>query len=60
MSTVNIKSVGSANEPLFYQEQANEVSLFEYAYQHQLPVLIKGPTGCGKTRFVAHMAEKTQ
>lgn len=45
-------------EPLYYQEQDNEVALFEYAYNHHLPVLIKGPTGCGKTRFVAHMAEK--
>ncbi|WP_310733447.1 CbbQ/NirQ/NorQ/GpvN family protein [Colwellia sp. BRX10-3] len=44
--------------PLFYQEQSNETSLFEYAFEHKLPVLIKGPTGCGKTRFVAHMAEK--
>ncbi|WP_277601590.1 CbbQ/NirQ/NorQ/GpvN family protein [Colwellia sp. Arc7-635] len=48
----------SSNEPLYYQEQDNEVALFEYAYNHQLPVLIKGPTGCGKTRFIAHMAEK--
>ncbi|WP_274687490.1 CbbQ/NirQ/NorQ/GpvN family protein [Spartinivicinus poritis] len=42
----------------YYQPQANEVELFEYAFRHQLPVLIKGPTGCGKTRFVAHMAER--
>ncbi|WP_291616479.1 AAA family ATPase [Colwellia sp.] len=34
------------------------MSLFNYAFEHQLPVLIKGPTGCGKTRFVAHMAQK--
>ncbi|UUO25777.1 CbbQ/NirQ/NorQ/GpvN family protein [Colwellia sp. M166] len=47
-----------SQEPLYYQEQDNEVGLFEYAYNHHLPVLIKGPTGCGKTRFVAHMAEK--
>jgi len=47
-----------SKDPLYYQEQDNEVALFEYAYGHQLPVLIKGPTGCGKTRFVAHMAEK--
>lgn len=47
----------SAKSP-YYQEQGNEVSLFQYAFEHQLPVLIKGPTGCGKTRFVAHMAEK--
>jgi len=43
---------------LYYQEQSNEVSLFNYAFEHALPVLIKGPTGCGKTRFVAHMAQK--
>ena len=35
-----------------------EVQLFEHAYQKQLPVLLKGPTGCGKTRFVSHMAAK--
>ncbi|WP_440875834.1 CbbQ/NirQ/NorQ/GpvN family protein [Thalassotalea sp. PLHSN55] len=58
MTAVNIKSVDSSKESLFYQEQDNEVALFEYAHQHDLPVLIKGPTGCGKTRFVAHMAEK--
>ena len=47
----------SKNE-IFYQEQSNEISLFNYAFEHQLPVLIKGPTGCGKTRFIAHMAQK--
>lgn len=45
-------------EPTFYQPQSNEIALFEGACQHQLPVLIKGPTGCGKTRFVRHMAER--
>jgi len=54
----NIIEIESDKNELFYQEQKNEVSLFEYAYEHQLPVLIKGPTGCGKTRFVQHMAEK--
>jgi len=40
----------------FYQPIGNEISLFNQAYTHQLPVLIKGPTGCGKTRFVSYMA----
>jgi nitric oxide reductase NorQ protein len=40
----------------YYQPHANEVELFEYAFNNQLPVLIKGPTGCGKTRFITHMA----
>ena len=41
-----------------YQAQAQEVVLFEHAFRRQLPVLLKGPTGCGKTRFVEHMAAK--
>jgi len=42
----------------FYQPIGDEISLFNQAYTHQLPVLIKGPTGCGKTRFVSYMAAK--
>lgn len=42
----------------FYLPFGNEINLFEYAYHYQLPVLIKGPTGCGKTRFVSYMAAK--
>jgi nitric oxide reductase NorQ protein len=42
----------------FYQPQAGEVELFEYAWRNQLPLLLKGPTGCGKTRFVEHMAAR--
>ncbi|MBA1330612.1 ATPase AAA, partial [Candidatus Endoriftia persephone str. Guaymas] len=38
--------------------QGNEIALFEHAYKHQLPMLIKGPTGCGKTRFINYMAAK--
>lgn len=42
----------------FYQAQANEVSLYEAAYHARLPVMVKGPTGCGKSRFVEYMAWK--
>src|SRR5690606_23536505 len=41
----------------YYHPQGSEVDLFLHASQNRLPVLIKGPTGCGKTRFVEHMAE---
>jgi nitric oxide reductase NorQ protein len=40
----------------FYLPQADEIELFEAAYANRIPVLLKGPTGCGKTRFVEHMA----
>src|SRR4030042_1431355 len=42
----------------FSQPVGNECALFEYAFRNRLPLLIKGPTGCGKTRFVAHMAAR--
>lgn len=44
-----------AEEP-FYQPIGDEVALFEAAYAQRLPALLKGPTGCGKTRFVEYMA----
>lgn len=44
----------------FYQAQNNELELFEQAYNNQLPLLIKGPTGCGKTRFIEHMAARLE
>ncbi len=47
------------DEP-FYQPTGNEVTLYEAAYQQRLPVMLKGPTGCGKTRFVEYMAWKLQ
>jgi nitric oxide reductase NorQ protein len=40
----------------FYSVSGNEVKLFEQAYERRLPVMLTGPTGCGKTRFVEHMA----
>jgi len=42
----------------FYRPHGGEVAMFEQAYRNRLPVLIKGPTGCGKTRFVRYMAAR--
>jgi nitric oxide reductase NorQ protein len=42
----------------YYEPVADEVALFQAAYASRVPVLLKGPTGCGKTRFVEHMAWK--
>jgi len=46
-----------SREP-FYQSQSDEVELYEAAYAARLPVMIKGPTGCGKSRFIEYMAWK--
>lgn len=48
----------SQTELPFYEAAGNEVDLFEHAHRNHLPVLIKGPTGVGKTRFVAYMAAR--
>ncbi len=42
----------------FYQPQGNEVALYAAAYAARLPVMLKGPTGCGKSRLVEYMAWK--
>jgi len=46
------------HEEPFYQAQTNEVALYEAAYAARLPVMVKGPTGCGKSRFIEYMAWK--
>jgi nitric oxide reductase NorQ protein len=40
----------------YYQGVGNEIVYFEAAYADRMPIMLKGPTGCGKTRFVEHMA----
>ena len=40
----------------YYLPSANEVDVFRAAFRQKLPLMLKGPTGCGKTRFVEHMA----
>ncbi len=45
------------SEP-FFQAQGNEIELYAAAYAARLPVMLKGPTGCGKSRFVEYMAGK--
>ena len=42
----------------FYLPIHDEVDLFRIAYENRLPLMLKGPTGCGKTRFLSYMAYK--
>jgi nitric oxide reductase NorQ protein len=42
----------------YYRTVADEVELYEAAYSVRMPIMLKGPTGCGKTRFVEYMAWK--
>lgn len=46
------------NEEPFYQPLADEIELYSAAYEARMPVMVKGPTGCGKSRFIEHMAWK--
>ena len=47
-----------ATKKPYYVSIFDEIELFEAAYKQKLPVLFKGPTGCGKTRFIEYMAYK--
>jgi nitric oxide reductase NorQ protein len=50
----------SIREEPYYRAVRNEISLYESAYDLRLPTMLKGPTGCGKTRFIEHMAWKLE
>src|ERR1700726_1714479 len=52
-----VKHLDPAAAP-FYLPIGDEVEIFTAAYKARLPLLLKGPTGCGKTRFVEHMAHR--
>ena len=54
----DLHSVSTPDALPFYKPVGNECAVFETAYRQRLPLLIKGPTGCGKTRFIAHMAAR--
>ncbi|MBN7796529.1 CbbQ/NirQ/NorQ/GpvN family protein [Parahaliea mediterranea] len=49
---------GGATQIPYYQSIGGECALFQHAFEQRLPLLLKGPTGCGKTRFVQHMAAR--
>lgn len=46
----------AADAAPYYEPQGNEIAVFEAAARRKLPVMLKGPTGCGKTRFLEYMA----
>lgn len=54
-SAIQTKQSVLTDEP-YYEAIANEIDVFAAAYRNQLPILLKGPTGCGKTRFIEYMA----
>ena len=54
---IAIEDYHITQEP-FYLPVENEIHVFEKAYKLKLPVMLKGPTGCGKTRFLEYMAWK--
>ena len=45
---------------VYYLPVSKEKEVFKHAWTSQLPLMVKGPTGCGKTRFVQHMAEELE
>jgi nitric oxide reductase NorQ protein len=54
-SRIDVDAHIITDEP-YYLTIGNEIQLFEAAFDARLPVMLKGPTGCGKTRFVEYMA----
>jgi nitric oxide reductase NorQ protein len=57
MSNIDIDQYKVKKEP-YYEAVGREVDLYEAAYNARMPMMLKGPTGCGKSRFVEYMAYK--
>ena len=57
MSNINIEQFKIKSEP-YYERVGDEIDLYEAAYNARMPMMLKGPTGCGKSRFVEYMAWK--
>ncbi len=57
MSDIDPEQYLIKSEP-YYRAVANEIAMYEAAYAARMPVMLKGPTGCGKSRFVEYMAWK--
>jgi nitric oxide reductase NorQ protein len=58
-NTVDPQQYIVKDEP-YYEPVANEIDLYTAAYAARMPMMLKGPTGCGKSRFVEYMAYKLQ
>ena len=56
---INAEQYIVKDEP-YYRAVGKEVEMYEAAYDARMPVMLKGPTGCGKSRFVEYMAWKLQ
>jgi nitric oxide reductase NorQ protein len=52
---MNLAGYVIGTEP-YYRPVGEEIALFDAAYAARMPMMLKGPTGCGKTRFIEHMA----
>jgi nitric oxide reductase NorQ protein len=55
MSNIDINQYKVRKEP-YYEAVGNEIAMYEAAYNARMPMMLKGPTGCGKSRFVEYMA----
>lgn len=56
MQTTNVSL--APQKTIYYHPQDKEVAVFEHCFKNQLPLMLKGPTGSGKSRFVEYMAER--
>lgn len=54
--TPSVHAISTPNDEPYYLPSGDEVEVFEQCHKHSLAVMLKGPTGSGKTRFVEHMA----
>ena len=56
----SIHEMSLSSQEIFYLPAGKEIEIFSQAHKSKIPILLKGPTGCGKTRFIELMAERLE
>ncbi len=54
----HMEDIKASENSIYYKATGREIEVFEHCFQNNLPLILKGPTGTGKSRFIEYMAER--
>lgn len=58
LAAKHMEDIKASENSIYYKATGKEIEVFEHCFQNNLPLILKGPTGSGKSRFIEYMAER--